>query len=164
MDAEGWSDSPGDVGVPQSCLADELRNVFSPVASWRKEPGEDDDSVSAESDAGIEGLLDRRLGKFHMGRFDDCVAAVLSESASSVVEQRVTFGAAGTVIDKKDGGDGVGQAGATPGYGMDSAFFAFVFFTSPAARGITLGFFGSSQQLLKETFGLAGLVAFCRSV
>ena len=118
VDTEGWRDSPGDVGMPQSSLADKLRDVFGPVASGGEEPWEDDDSVGTQRDAGVEGLLDGGLGKFHVGWFDDCVATELLEATRRIMEQRVAFGAAGTVVDKEDCGDGPGQAGVTPGNGM----------------------------------------------
>lgn len=95
-----------------------------------------------------------------MGWFNNCVTAALPEATSGIMEQRVTFCAAGAVVDKQDGSNGYGQANATPGSIMGSAFFALVFFTSPAAGGIPLSFFGSGHQLLKESFGFAGFSAF----
>jgi len=94
MESEGWGDDPADGRVSGCSIPDKRGNVFRPVSTWREEPGEDDDSVGSEFNAAVEGLLDGGLGEFHMGGFNDFVAALLPKAAGCVVEQCIAFGAA----------------------------------------------------------------------
>lgn len=95
--------NPRDTGMLGGSDANELGNVFSPVSSGREKPGEDDDPLGATFHAAIEGLLDGRLGQFHVSGFDDLVVALLAEAFGGIVEQGITFRAAGAVIDEQDG-------------------------------------------------------------
>lgn len=106
MQSKRGRDNPRDTWVMCGRVPNKFWNIFRPVSSRGKEPGEDNDSLGATFHTAIEGLLDGGQGKFHVSGFDDLEVALLAEAFGGIVEQGVTFRAAGAMIDEQDGSVG----------------------------------------------------------
>jgi hypothetical protein len=80
----------------------EMWNVIVPMAAWKQEVGEHDDSFCASSHALRKRSVDRRLGQLHVGWFNDSNASVGRKLSDDIQQQLVTLAPTRPMIDDND--------------------------------------------------------------
>ena len=92
-----------DSWIGYRCFGREARDVLVPVPSRRKKIGKHNHKLGPLFDAARKGGGDRRLGEFHVSRFDDRPLGVLAERVDDFQQELVAFIAPRAVVDKYDG-------------------------------------------------------------
>ena len=99
VEAQGFADHVGKLGMWPGSLGSQLWNMFAPVPARPQEPGVNDDVAGTLPDAVVHCHGHVGSGNFHVCRFDDPVACSLPYKVNVIEQLSIALLATGSVVD-----------------------------------------------------------------